>query len=99
MATEADYSSSSTDREQGAGVELARLLGILRRAIFNWKPSALIIAIGLMAGVGFAVLRKPSYRSETIVIYRQGVRLNEERGGVSLTLGARLEEMLKARAR
>lgn len=97
MATEADYSSSST--EQGAGVELARLLGILRRAIFNWKPSAFIIAIGLMAGVGFAVLRKPSYRSETIVIYRQGVKLNEERGGVSLTLGARLEEMLKARAR
>jgi uncharacterized protein involved in exopolysaccharide biosynthesis len=99
MATEAEYSSSSTDREQGAGVELARLLGILRRAIFNWKPSALIIAIGLMAGVGFAVLRKPSYRSETIVIYRQGVRLNDERGGVSLTLGARLEEMLKARGR
>ncbi|MBL9026766.1 MAG: protein kinase [Myxococcales bacterium] len=87
------------DREQGAGVELARLLGILRRAVFNWQPSALIIAIGLIAGVSFAVLRKPTYRSETIVIYRQGVRLNEERGGVSLTLGARLEEMLKARGR
>jgi uncharacterized protein involved in exopolysaccharide biosynthesis len=98
MATESDFNGSNAP-EQGAGVELARLLGILRRAIFNWKPSAFIIAIGLIAGVTFAVLRKPSYRSETIVIYRQGVRLNEERGGVSLTLGARLEEMLKARAR
>ena len=97
MAMDGDLGQQ--DREQGAGVELARLLGILRRAIFNWKPSAFIIALGLIAGVGFAVLRKPTYRSETIVIYRQGVRLNEERGGVSLTLGARLEEMLKARGR
>lgn len=98
MAIEGELSPAA-DREQGAGVELARLLGILRRAVFNWKPSAFIIALGLIAGVSFAVLRKPTYRSETIVIYRQGVRLNEERGGVSLTLGARLEEMLKARAR
>lgn len=97
MAMETELGQA--DREQGAGVELARLLGILRRAVFNWQPSALIIAVGLIAGVSFAVLRKPTYRSETIVIYRQGVRLNEERGGVSLTLGARLEEMLKARAR
>ncbi|MBK6512706.1 MAG: hypothetical protein IPM79_14830 [Polyangiaceae bacterium] len=83
----------------GAGVELARMLTIVKRAILNWKPSALIIALGLIAGVSYAVVRKPSYKSETIVIYRQGVRLQQEGGGQSLTLGTRLQEILLARSR
>jgi uncharacterized protein involved in exopolysaccharide biosynthesis len=100
MATDIDTALGGADgREQGAGVELARMLRIVKRAFFNWRPSVFIVAIGLIAGVAVAVLRLPSYRSETIVIYRQGVRLNEEHGGVSLTLGARLQEMLLARSR
>lgn len=91
--------TGSGEPQQGAGVELARMLTIIRRAILNWKPSAFLIAIGLMVGVAFAVTRKPSFRSETIVIYRQGVKLNQERTGTNLTLGTRLQEMLMARGR
>ncbi len=96
---ESEGVSGAGDREQGAGVELARLLTILKRALFNWKPSAFLVAIGLIAGVAFAAARQPNFKSETIVIYRQGVRLGDERGGLSLTLGARLKEMLLARSR
>ncbi len=96
-----DYQPSdrSAEVQQGAGVELARLLLIIKRAVLNWKPSAVLVAVGLIAGVTFAVVRKPSYKSETLVIYRQGVRLTEERAGTSLTLGTRLSEMLLARSR
>ncbi len=88
------------DVQQGAGVELARLLVIIKRAFLNWKPSAFLVAIGLIAGVGYAVVRKPTFKSETIVIYRQGVKLNQEGGGgASLALGTRLQEMLLARSR
>jgi len=83
----------------GAGVELARMLTIVRRALLNWKPSAVLIVLAIGVGLAFALLRKPNYRSETIVIYRQGVRLNDQAGGQSLTLGARLEEMLLARGK
>ncbi|MBL8741713.1 MAG: hypothetical protein JNK04_11485 [Myxococcales bacterium] len=87
-------------QQGGAGVELARLLVIIKRAFLNWKPSAFLVAIGLIGGVAFAVVRKPSFKSETIVIYRQGVKLNQEGGaGASLALGTRLQEMLLARSR
>ena len=85
--------------QHGAGVELARMLTIVKRALLNWKPSALILALGLIGGVTFAVVRKPSYKSETIVIYRQGVKMQQEGGGQSLTLGTRLQEILMARSR
>jgi len=85
--------------QQGAGVELARLLTIIKRAFLNWKPSAFLVAIALIAGVSYAVVRKPKFMSETIVIYRQGVRLNQDGAGTNLALGTRLQEMLLARSR
>ncbi len=87
------------DDGQGASRELRRMLTIVKRAFFNWQWSAVIIAVGLIAGVAVAVIKKPSYRSETIVIYRQGVKMNEEGAAQSLSLGVRLQEMLLARSR
>lgn len=84
---------------EGAGVELVRMLTIVKRALLNWKPAALLVALGISAGVGYAVLRKPAFRSETIVIYRSGVNLGDEQHGSNLTLGTRLQEMLMARSR
>ena len=38
--------SPSPEPQSGAGVELARMLTIVKRALLNWKPSAFLIALG-----------------------------------------------------
>jgi uncharacterized protein involved in exopolysaccharide biosynthesis len=91
--------TADQEPREGAGVELAGMLGILRRAMSQWKLVAVIVFLGVAAGVAVARFRKPSFKSETIVIYRQGVRIGEDRGGPGLTLGTRLQEMLLARSR
>ena len=91
--------SGGYDDSQGATRELLRMLTIVKRAFFNWRWSAVLVALGLCAGAAVAVIKKPSYRSETIVIYRQGVKMSEEGAAQSLSLGVRLEEMLLARSR
>lgn len=89
----------STDDAQGATKELLRILTIMKRALLNWKPSIVIVSFGVLLGAVIAVVKAPTFQSETIVIYRQGVRIQQEAGGVSLSLGVRLQEMLLARSR
>lgn len=90
---------ASADDSQSASRELRRLIAVIKRAIFNWQPSAAIVALGLVLGVTVALTKKPTYKSETIILYRQGVRFGEEGGGRVLSLGTRLSEMLMARNR
>lgn len=99
MDTRTLAQAAGIEDASGASSELRRLLTILKRALFNWRPSAVFVALGILAGVGVAFIRKPAYRSETIVIYRQGVRMSQEGGGASVSLGVRLQEMLMARSR
>lgn len=90
---------ASAEDSQSASRELRRLIAVVKRAIFNWQPSAAIVALGLVLGVTIALTKKPTYKSETIILYRQGVRFGEEGGGRVLSLGTRLSEMLLARNR
>jgi uncharacterized protein involved in exopolysaccharide biosynthesis len=87
------------EEEKGAARELRRIFTILKRTLSNWPLSVVIVVIGISAGVAVGVLRKPTYTSETIVIYRQGVKMTEEGAAQSLSLGVRLQEMLLARSR
>ncbi|MFO0617537.1 MAG: protein kinase [Polyangiaceae bacterium] len=87
------------DDERGVARELLRVLTILKRALLKWPLSVFLVAVGVAAGVGYSVVRKPTYTSETIVVYRQGVKMTTESGGTSLSLGVRLQEMLLARSR
>lgn len=89
----------AADDSQSASREIRRLIAVVKRAIFNWQPSAAIVAIGLILGVTVALTKKPTYKSETIILYRQGVRFGEEGGQRVLSLGTRLNEMLLARNR
>jgi len=90
---------ASAEDAQSASRELRRLIAVIKRAIFNWQPSAAIVALGLVLGVTVALTKKPTYKSETIILYRQGVRFGEEGGSRVMSLGTRLEEMLMARNR
>lgn len=87
------------DDEKGAARELLRVVTIVKRALLKWPLSLVLVVIGVSAGVGYSVLRKPTFTSETIVVYRQGVKMTTESGGQSLSLGVRLQEMLLARSR
>lgn len=87
------------DDEKGAARELVRVLTIIKRALLKWPLSVVLVIIGVSAAVGYSVVRKPTYTSETIVVYRQGVKMTTEAGGQSLSLGVRLQEMLLARSR
>lgn len=89
----------AADDSQSASREIRRLIAVIKRAIFNWQPSAAIVALGLVVGVTVALTKKPTYKSETIILYRQGVRFGEEGGQRVLSLGTRLNEMLLARNR
>ena len=89
----------AADDSQSASREIRRLIAVIKRAIFNWQPSAAIIALGLVLGVTVALTKKPTYKTETIILYRQGVRFGEEGGQRVLSLGTRLSEMLLARNR
>lgn len=89
----------AADDSQSASREIRRLIAVIKRAIFNWQPSAAIVALGLVLGVTIALTKKPTYKSETIILYRQGVRFGEEGGQRILSLGTRLNEMLLARNR
>jgi uncharacterized protein involved in exopolysaccharide biosynthesis len=89
----------AADDSQSASREIRRLIAVIKRAIFNWQPSAAIVALGLVIGVTVALTKKPTYKSETIILYRQGVRFGEEGGQRILSLGTRLSEMLLARNR
>lgn len=83
-----------------ASKELERLLSILRRALSHWKSASLMILFGVLLGFAVIFLRKPAFRSETTIIYREGIRptlLGQEGGGVQQTLGLGLREMLFAR--
>jgi uncharacterized protein involved in exopolysaccharide biosynthesis len=87
------------DDEKGAARELLRMLTLVKRALFKWPLSLLLVVLGVAAAAGYSVLRKPTFTSETIVVYRQGVKMNTEAGSASLSLGVRLQEMLLARSR
>jgi uncharacterized protein involved in exopolysaccharide biosynthesis len=95
----AAFSIGVVDDERGVARELLRVLTILKRALLKWPLSLFLVTLGVAAAVGYSVIRKPTYTSETIVVYRQGVKMNTESGGTSLSLGVRLQEMLLARSR
>lgn len=83
-----------------ASKELERLLSIVGRAISLWRLTALLVVLGVGAGGAVIALRKPVYRSETVILYREGIRptlLGAEGGAELRTLGLGLREMLFAR--
>jgi uncharacterized protein involved in exopolysaccharide biosynthesis len=104
MANQAKFENATLTVEDapGASRELRRLIAIIKRTLAHWRTSAIVVAIGLLVGVGVVVLRAPDYRSETVILYREGIHssyLGEEAGTGMCTLGVRLNEMLIARPR
>jgi uncharacterized protein involved in exopolysaccharide biosynthesis len=82
---------------------LDRIFTILRRAFRFWVPAALVVCLGGAAALGVALLRPRVYRSETLILYREGIRASDlgglEVGDPARKLGMKLKEMVLSRSR
>lgn len=84
-----------------AGPQPPSVSAMINRTMAHWYVAVLVA----IAGLGFTVLvvqsRKPAYRSETVIFYREGVKatyLGPDGPDPLRTLSARLKETLLARS-
>jgi Mrp family chromosome partitioning ATPase len=90
----ASLSTESTPRER-----LARLLALMKRTRrFRFQAGALA-AVGLALALALALHTKRSFRSETTVLYREGMQTREGEGAAARAarLGPKLKDLLYAR--
>jgi uncharacterized protein involved in exopolysaccharide biosynthesis len=83
---------------------LDRLTAVLSRAFRFWWVAAFILVLGAGASLAAATLKKRTYTSETVLLYREGIRATyvlgrEAEGEQTRKLGLRLKEMVLARPR
>lgn len=83
-----------------AGGGLPNPLVLIRRAMAHWPVAAVVMVIGALATVQVIRMRKPVYRSETVVFYRQGVLSGDATPSDQMlrTLGTKLKETLLAQS-
>jgi uncharacterized protein involved in exopolysaccharide biosynthesis len=83
--------------------QLDRILTIIARAARFWVWAGLVVVLGTGAALVFAVTRPRVYQSETLILYRQGIRSSDlggpdaEGGDPARKLGLKLKEMVLSR--
>ena len=75
----------------------------LRTRRFIW-PALIVVALGTAASFAYAMLRKRVFKSETLILYREGIRSSDivggdDQGDRAQKLGLRLKEMVLSRTR
>jgi uncharacterized protein involved in exopolysaccharide biosynthesis len=88
----------SHDRDDD-GHELERLASFFRRTLRAWPVTLLLLSLAAFACCAFLYLRHPNYRSETVILYSQGVRQTEpgEQDDNPRNESVRLKELLMSR--
>jgi len=74
---------------------------MIRRTLAHWYIAVIVMALGAALTGAFVASRKPAYRSETVIFYREGVRstyIGPDGPDPLRTLSARLKETLLARS-
>jgi uncharacterized protein involved in exopolysaccharide biosynthesis len=79
--------------------QLQGALAFVRRAARFWPTVPIVLAVGGVACALFFLIRKPSYRSETVVLYSQGTSASEspEQSGAARNVTVRMKELLMSR--
>src|SRR5690606_3792385 len=74
-----------------------------RRALRFWPTFSAVIVVGIIACALFLILRTPNYRSETLILYTEGIRPMDATADPTRIgprdAAVRLREMLLARPR
>ncbi len=86
-----------TDHELREQIE--RGIAFLRRALHFWPMVPVMLTVGALACAAFLLLRKPTYRSETVILYTQGTPASDaaEQGGTPRNVTGRMRELLMSR--
>ncbi|HEX4339235.1 MAG TPA: hypothetical protein VH062_25180 [Polyangiaceae bacterium] len=80
--------------------EIAKVTAFLRRATRLWMAPVAALLLGLVASAAFFFLKKPTYKSETVILYSEGIRQSEgeDSRDASRTVSTRLKEILTSRS-
>jgi uncharacterized protein involved in exopolysaccharide biosynthesis len=94
----------TTTQPRTARDRLDRIFAILRRSLRFTVPALLLFVVGAAASVGYAFVHKRVFKSETLILYREGIRSTDIIGGEEVgdrahKLGLRLKEMVLSRTR
>lgn len=83
------------------GGGLPNPLVMIRRALAHWPVAAVVMVLGVLVTAQVVRMRKPLYKSETVIFYRPGVSgTGEPTNNTDMlrTLGAKLKELLLAQS-
>lgn len=86
---------------RAAGPQPPSIASMIRRTLAHWYVAVLVTLVGVALTAVVVQSRKPVYRSETVIFYREGVKstyLGPDGPDPLRTLAARLKETLLARS-
>ena len=83
---------------------LDRLVAILVRAARFWPAASIVVVVCTLASIVFTFTRPRVYKSETLMLYREGIRSGDvggmaEAGDPARKLALKLKEMVLSRTR
>jgi uncharacterized protein involved in exopolysaccharide biosynthesis len=85
---------------QARPMRLADLVVALRRVVAHWQVIVLTMALGAMVTLGVVRARRPMFKSETVIVYSEGIGRtvtgSTESQDAVRTLGTKLKEVLLA---
>ena len=81
-----------------------RVLAIALRTRRFIGPALVVVVLGAVGSLAYAMLKKRVFKSETLILYREGIRSTdivggEDQGDRAQKLGLRLKEMVLSRTR
>lgn len=79
--------------------ELDRLSAFARRALHRWRLALIVLLVGELSCLIYILLRKPTYRSQTVLLYAETVRAAEtgEPAMAPKNVALRMQELLNSR--
>jgi capsular polysaccharide biosynthesis protein len=92
-------SEHEVDSTDEAHEQVARATAFLRRVLRFWGTPLVLLVLGIGACAAYLVLRSPTYRSETVILYSEGVRAADDadRPDNARSVTVRLKEILMSR--
>ena len=92
--------NTDADLIDEARAQISSARAFLRRMLRGWPAASCALLLGAAACAAWLMLRRPAYRSETVILYSEPVRVAEdsEHAENTRSVTARLKEILVSRS-